>query len=246
MGASEPGLPGDPGHAEARGRLVPMVAGRWNGPALIAHGGGNTARLARDAIEAGADFLEVDLWLRRGRFEARHERSVYGLPLLFEKWYLRWAPRKPFGLADLLETAAARARVFLDVKSGGEEAGRLIRRSIDEAGTDGLRIAASAQQWRILRAIHANAPEVETFYSIDVQAKLDLFLSVSERDKQPKGVSCRHSLLTAPVVQRLHDRGLWVVGWTVDDLERAETLAAWGVDGITTHKIAELGALLQP
>ena len=223
-----------------------MVAGRI-GPALIAHGGGNTAALASNAIADRADFLEVDLWLHRGRFEARHERAVYPVPLLFEKWYLRWAPRKPFGLTELLAEAAGRSRVFLDLKSGGEESARLVRRAIDEAGPAGLRIAASAQQWRILRAIHAIAPEVETFYSIDVQAKLDLFLSVSERDKQPKGVSCRHSLLTAPIVQRLHDRGLWVVAWTVDDLARAESLAAWGVDGITTHRIAEFrAALLKP
>jgi len=223
-----------------------MVVGR-KGPALIAHGAGNTAALANNAIAEQADFLEVDLWLHRGRFEARHERAVYPLPLLFEKWYLRWAPRKPFGLTELLAEAAGRSRVFLDLKSGGEQSAMLVRRAIDNASPGGLRVAASAQQWRILRAIHAVAPEVETFYSIDVQAKLDLFLSVSERDKQPRGVSCRHSLLTAPIVQRLHDRGLWVVAWTVDDLARAESLAAWGVDGITTHRIAEFrAALLKP
>lgn len=237
-------------------------AGGWNGPgatgssapgplayggkpALIAHGGGNTAALASAAITERADFVEVDLWLHHGRFEARHERAMYPIPILIEKWYLRWAPRRPFGLAELLETAAGRVHVFLDLKSGGEEAARLVRRAIDDAGPSGARIVASAQQWRVLRAIQAIAPEVDTFYSIDVQAKLDLFLSVSERDRQPKGVSCRHTLLTASVVQRLHERGLWVVAWTVDDLERAEALAAWGVDGITTHRTALLRPALR-
>ncbi|MBA4180714.1 MAG: hypothetical protein C0506_09020 [Anaerolinea sp.] len=242
MGNPGSGVAGGPGEA-GRGVLPAMVEGRA-GPALIAHGGGNTAALAGAAIAERADFVEVDLWLHRGRFEARHERAVYPLPVLFEKWYLRWAPRRPFGLAELLEEAAGRVRVFLDLKGGAEDAARLVRRAIDEAGPKRPRIAASAQQWRILRAIHAVAPEVETFYSIDVQAKLDLFLSVSERDRQPKGVSCRHSLLTAPLVQRLHDRGLWVVAWTVDDLDRAESLAAWGVDGITTHRTAEFRSAL--
>ena len=220
------------------GALPGMVSGR-TGPAIIGHGAGNTLALVSSATEAGADFLEVDLWLHKGRFEARHERAVYPIPLLFEKWYLRWAPRKPFGLAELLEAAAGRVRVFLDMKSGGEEAARLLRRSIDEAGV-APRIAASAQQWRFLRALRNIAPEVETFYSIDVQAKLDLFLSVFERDRQPKGVSCRHTLLTAEVVERLHDRGLWVVAWTVDEVERAQVLAAWGVDAVTTHRVAEI------
>ncbi|MEP6872397.1 MAG: glycerophosphodiester phosphodiesterase [Anaerolineaceae bacterium] len=222
-----------------------MVPGRA-GPALIAHGAGNSPVRVASATEEGADFLEVDLWLHHGRFEARHERAVYPIPLLFEKWYLRWAPKRPFGLAELLGAAAGRARVFLDMKSGGEEAARLLCRSIEAAGAV-PRIAASAQQWRFLRAIHAIVPEVETFYSIDVQAKLDLFLSVHERDRQPKGVSCRHFLLSAEVVQRLHERDLWVNAWTVDDVERAQLLAAWGVDAITTNHVGDLRkALVRP
>jgi len=78
------------------------------------------------------------------------------------------------------------------------------------------------------------------FYSIDVRAKLDLFLSVSDRDVRPRGVSCRHSLLSAPIVQRLRDRGLLVVAWTVDDADRARELVDWGVHGITTHRVAEM------
>ena len=233
---------GATGHASV---LDGMIAGRA-GPAVIGHGAGNTRALVASATEEGADFLEVDLWLHHGRFEARHERAVYPIPLLFEKWYLRWAPKKPFGLAELLEAAAGRVRVFLDMKSGGEEAARLLRRSIDVVGA-APRIAASAQQWRFLRALHTIVPEVETFYSIDVQAKLDLFLSVHERDRQPKGVSCRHTLLNAAIVDRLHDRGLWVVAWTVDDVERVQTLADWGVDAITTHRVGQVReALLRP
>lgn len=210
-----------------------------HGPALIAHEAGNGPRLAQAGIEAGADFLEIDLWVHAGRFEARHERAMYPLPLLFEKWYLRWAPRKPFGLAELLQAAAGKTSVFLDLKNGGEEAARLVRKSLDAAGP-GTRLAASAQQWAILRAVRRLSPEVETFYSIDVPAKLDLFLSVSDRDTQPRGVSCRHTLLTQGVVERLHERGLLVVAWTVDNMDQVAKLLDWGVDGITTHKVKEI------
>lgn len=231
------------GAGQAAGALAELVPGK-RGPAIVAHGAGNARALVAAATEAGADFLEVDLWLHEGRFEARHERAVYPIPVLFEKWYLRWAPRKPFGLAELLEAAAGRVRVFLDMKSGGEQAARLIRRSIEAAGT-APPMAASAQQWRFLRELHAIVPEIDTFYSIDVKAKLDLFLSVHERDRQPKGVSCRHTLLSAEIVQRLHDRGLWVIAWTVDDVERAQVLAGWGVDAITTHRVAEVRKALR-
>lgn len=216
---------------------IPIPAG--DGPAIIAHGGGNTARSVGDAVSAGADFLEVDLWVHRGRFEARHERAIYPLPFWFERWYLRWAPRKPFGLRELLDEAGGRANVFLDLKNGSVRAAQLLRRSLDEAQTK-VGVAASSQFWYILRQVNQLAPEVALFYSVDVQAKLDLFLSISDRDVQPAGVSCRHSLLSPEKIALLHDRGFRVVAWTVDDLDRAAELATWGIDGITTHKVAEV------
>lgn len=211
-----------------------------NGPAIIAHGGGNSVDHVRDYVAAGADYLEVDLWIHRGRFEARHERRVRMLPLLFEKWYLRRVPSTHYGLVELLEAAAgSSAGIFLDLKNGGAEAAGAISRVIAEADVT-PRIVASSQQWRALRAVAEQLPQVDTFYSIDVRAKLDLFLSVSDRDVRPRGVSCRHSLLSAPIVRRLRDRGLLVVAWTVDDPERARELVEWGVHGITTHRVAEM------
>lgn len=224
-------LPSTAGAAE----LVPGL----KGPALIAHGAGNTAAKARLAIAEIADFLEVDLWVHRGRFEARHERAFYPLPLWWEKWYLRLAPRHPFGLAELLRETAGKTRVLLDLKNGGAEAARLIRRALDVAG-DGRDLVGSSQYWPILRAVREVAPEVAVLYSIDVRAKLDLFLSIAGREPEPRGVSCQQRLLTRETVRRLHDSGLAVVAWTVDDLDRAQELAEWGVDGITTHRVAEI------
>ena len=210
------------------------------GPAIIAHGAGNSAAGVRDVVSAGADYLEVDLWLRDGQFEVRHERRVRWLPILFEKWYLRRLPRGNYGLADLMrESAGQGAGLFLDLKDGGAAAAALLRRILT-ISPHPERIVASSQQWRALRAINEMTPEVEAFYSIDVHAKLDLFLSVADRDTRPRGVSCRHSLLTERIVKKLHERGLLVVAWTVDDLERARELVAWGVDGLTTHRVDEM------
>lgn len=225
--------------------LLDLVAGRA-GPAIIAHGGGNTIVRAHDFIEAGADYLEVDLWLHKGRFEARHERRTRWLPLLFEKWYLRRVPSAAYGLDELLdETAHHSTGIFLDLKNGGAEAAALMRRVLARRNPGG-RVVASSQQWRTLRAIREHSPEVDAFYSIDVRAKLDLFLSVVDRDTRPRGVSCRHRLLDQRMVRLLHQRGLLVVAWTVDDIERARELVSWGVDGITTHNVAEMRAEFVP
>lgn len=209
-------------------------------PAIIAHQGGNTSHLLRDAMEQLADHIEVDLWVEDGHFEARHDRLLRPLPLLWRGGLrFRLAPKRPFGLAELIAETSQSTGIFLDMKNGGQTAGKLVRRSIDAAGR-APRMAASSQLWSVLRAIAQHAPEVDLFYSIDVRAKLDLFLSVSHRDTRPRGVSCRHSLLNAALVRALHERGYLVVAWTVDDGDRAMELARWGVDGITTNAVPRI------
>lgn len=209
-------------------------------PAIIAHKGGNTAAKALTAIEEVADYLEVDLWVHDGRFEARHEARILNrLPVVFERGRLSLLPKRPFGLAELLEHTEGHIDIFLDLKNGGARAAHLVRKAIDESGYS-QRLAASSQLWSVLRGLHAVVPEVDLFYSMGVRAQLDLFLSVSQRDTKPRGVSCRHDLLTKDIIQTLHNRGLLVVAWTVDDIDRAEQLAEMGVDGITTHRVVEI------
>ena len=220
------------------------LATAHEGPAIIAHRAGNSRKLVRAALADSPDFLEVDLWLHRGRFEARHERAAYPLPLLVEKWYLSFVPRHPFSLHDLLVEAGPTTGIFLDLKNGAGQAAALVRRSLDSAPGH-PRVAASAQQWALLRALRAVCPEVDCLYSIDVLAKLDLFLSIADRDAIPHGVSCKHTLLSRPVVEQLHARGFAVVAWTVNDLDRARELTSWGVDGITTERVAEVRTALK-
>ncbi len=212
-------------------------------PAVIAHGAGNTRPEALKAAAHGADYVEADLWVHHGRFEARHERAIYPLPVLFERWYLRFAPRRPFGLGELLAAVPPEVALFLDLKNGGKRAAELTQQGAAAADA-GRRVVASSQVWNILRHVSRLLPEMETYYSIDVRSKLDLFLSVNDRDVRPRGVSCQHKLLTRPLVGRLKEQGLLVVAWTVDDLDRAAELMAWGVDGITTHRVDEVRALV--
>jgi glycerophosphoryl diester phosphodiesterase len=194
-----------------------------------------------DALSHLADHLEVDLWVEGGRFEARHDKLLRPLPVLWGGLYrFSWAPKKPFGLAELLAESGQDAGIFLDMKNGGTSAGRLLRRSIDSAGKPSPRMAASSQLWSVLRGIGEAAPEVALFYSIDVRAKLDLFLSVAERDTRPRGVSCKHTLLNQSLIRLLHDRGYLVVAWTVDDADRAMELARWDVDAITTNVVPRI------
>ncbi len=217
-------------------------------PRFIAHAAGNSEAAVLAALPDGPDFLEVDIWTHNDHLEARHERAAYPLPFWFEKWYFKLAPRQPFSLTALLATLRSRAAILLDMKNGGERAALMLRDSIE--GAPGATVAASSQSWSSLRWIARYCPGVDLFYSIDTTAKLDLFLSVSERDDRPRGVSCKHTLLTRELVDVLHSRGLLVIAWTVDEVDRARELAAMGVDGLTTHFTARfreaLGSAASP
>lgn len=208
------------------------------GPYLIAHAAGNNAWRVHDALEHGADLVEVDLWARRGAFEARHERRFGPIPLLFEKWYFR-RPDGPFDLATLLAETDSHSRLFLDLKNGGTEPIRLIKKAMEDA-RPALAPAASSQIWSVLRNVRQALPAVPIFYSISVQAQLDLFLSQMTKEQPPDGVSCRHTLLDAETIQRLRAAGMTVIAWTVDDEDRARDLVRAGADAITTHEIRDI------
>ena len=222
----------------------PSLPGVSTRPALIAHGGGNGAGPVREALDARAPVIEVDVWVRGGRLEARHERHVPGpLPLLYEFWYLAPAPRPPYELGDLLLACEGRAGVFLDLKNGLGEMPALLRHALASHGR-GVHAAASSQNWPLLRQVKVACPELDLYYSIDTLDQFDLFRSVMLHDPLPAGVSCRHSLLDRDVIAAFHDAGLAVIAWTVDGGERARDLARWGVDGITTNRVEAIRAAL--
>lgn len=211
-------------------------------PAIIAHGGGNSLRRAREAVTAGADLVEADIWSYRRRLETRHERRVPLMPVLFERWYLRWAPGRHVALPELLDEVHGKAGILLDFKNR-RYAPALVREAVS-AVVGEPHICASSQFWPILRLVHEVNPEMDMFYSIDVKPQLDLFWSVVDRDARPAGVSCNHRHLTAATVERFHSLGLAIIAWTVDDPARAEELARLEVDAITTNDVPAISRAL--
>ena len=80
------------------------------------------------------------------------------------------------------------------------------------------------------------APEANAQYllydNIDLLERTDL---VEKMLSNGLDVDIYHEMLTKAHVDYLHSRGMKINCWTVDDPKRAEELAAWGVDYITTN-----------
>lgn len=54
------------------------------------------------------------------------------------------------------------------------------------------------------------------------------------------GLDIYYPALTEEIVRELHDHGISVNAWTVDDLAIAQKFADWGIDFITTNRILSL------
>lgn len=87
-----------------------------------------------------------------------------------------------------------------------------------------------------MRFIKEFAPEANAQYLLggeqDLLKRIDL---VDKMCALGVDLDIDHAALTKAHVEYLHDRGIKINCWTVDDPARAEELAAWGVDFITSN-----------
>lgn len=209
----------------------------------IAHRAGNERYTLLRALDGPADWIEVDIWYAHGRLHARHERALWRLPLLYDKWSLRVRPRL-VGLSDLLRLVGDRAHVFVDVKGLHPRLPAAIARAVREAGALG-RVSVCGQYWPVLNAIGREEPGIPIYHSLGRPEHLAVYRRATPTIEGGRvaGVSVARGLITPEDVQAFHDRGLRTVVWTVNDTAEAAKLAGWGVDGITSDRLDLLAGL---
>src|ERR1700694_1604174 len=99
----------------------PTVTRKMTKPArgyyAVAHRAGNNLHHLEEALSVGVDAIECDFWHDRGRLSLRHERKLPALPVLFDRWYLRFSFGDELNLPELLRQINFRAELFLDLKS---------------------------------------------------------------------------------------------------------------------------------
>lgn len=206
----------------------------------IAHRAGNNLRATEEALKAGVDAIECDFWHARGRLALRHERKLPGIPLLFDKWFVRWQWGE-LSLRELLLAIDRRAELFLDVKSATPRAADAVLELYnDHASMLPPRTLVCSKQWKLLDRLGAAGTDLQMFYSVGRTGNVEALLRRTERPHPPAGTSIRHSHLDEAAIRRLHDAGLRVLAWTVNNEDRARQLVAWGVDGIISDDLALL------
>lgn len=231
---------------------------------IIAHRGAsfdapeNTVAAARLAWEQGADALELDVRLTNdGQLAVIHDadtKRIAGAALTVNQATMAELKRLDVGrgkhapypseeiptLDEMLTITPAGKRVFIEIKGGLE--------IVSELGRCFARCAIQPEQLVIIsfdlavaRAAKKNLPHIEVAWILDYDAATRS-QSVDDLIRQ-----CRDGGLDgldlgvgwpidAALVNRIHQAGLKVFVWTVDDPAVARRLENAGVDGFTTNR----------
>ncbi len=201
----------------------------------MAHRAGNSLARVEEALTAGVDYLEADIWRYRSRLEVRHEKTVGPLPILWDRWYLKpgWGPR--MSLDAVLVAMGGRGRLFADLKGSEPDLASSVSQAVDRAGA-GERVAFSGG-WDHLDRLKALLPQAPRFYTVGSLRRLDaLRPRLARGDVTAVAIDSR--FLTAEIVVELRDSGVdTVLTWAVETADEARRLLRWGVGGITSDSL---------
>ena len=197
----------------------------------IAHNGGDSITAVRAAREHGATAIEIDVAMVGGRLRAAHDEPN-PLGAVFTR-----AP----SVGRVWSEAGDVDLVVLDLKSDSAPFARAVAGFLD--AHDGPEVAVVATDARLLGMLHRMRPGTALHLSIGSSAVLQSVLAgLGTGDVPLAGVSVRHTLLDEASVAALHERGLQVAAWTVNDPVRVAELAGHGIDAVATDNLAVLGA----
>jgi glycerophosphoryl diester phosphodiesterase len=218
-------------------------------PETISHRGAhqtlpeNSIPAFEQAIEVGADAIELDVHATSdGVVVVHHDETVKTpatratrIAALTAEDLRRYPLAEGVQIPTLNASLAAigdRVMTYVEIKAPDIEP--LVVRCIREAGA---RCAVHSFDHRIVRNVKAIFPAIPTGVlqvarHIDPVASL---IAAGARDLWQEA-----SFIDEDLVARAHAVNARVIAWTADDPGQWNTLAALGVDGICTNRIAEL------
>jgi hypothetical protein len=208
----------------------------------VAHRAGNSLSGLAAAPLLGADAVELDVHSYRGRLEVRHLKTAGPLPILWDRWELRGASEPRLELIDVLEATPPGVTLMLDLKGPRTSIGTATGRLLREQGWS-RPLLACGRWWPAVCALAAAAPAVRPVLSVRNRVELALLLRRLATEPAPYGLSLHRSLLTRPLVGRLHQHVERVLTWPVEDLGALETVRSLGVTGVVSGDATVLAEL---
>ena len=200
----------------------------------VAHRAGNAIDRLMGALDDGADLVEADVHLYRGRLEIRHTKTLGPLPWLWDRWYLVPAKGPRLTLAELARALPDDGMLMLDLKGWQPWLGRRVATAM-EAAAPGVPYVVCSRHWRMLDAFELLA-HVDVVHSVRSRAELAR-LPKRLAAHRSWGVAVHRDLLPridVPALLRSVDA---LLTWPVNTVEDVESVAAFGVTGIISDDL---------
>ena len=194
----------------------------------------------REALDAGVDLVEADVYAYRGRLEVRHLRTMGGLPWLWDATALVHRRRhEHLELADLVAALGDDHRLMIDLKGVHPRLAPSVARLLREATPDrGLTLCTKS--WWMLDAF--DVPVRRVLSAATHRGISRLRARVAHAPVH--GVSVRLALLTPGVVDELHRGTDLVMAWPVDTAQALDRAQSVGVDAVISHDLDLLRGVL--
>lgn len=233
---------------------------------IVAHRGAsydapeNTLASVNLAWEQKADAVEIDVYLTKdGKIVLMHDRTPkrYGgpdTPVESMTWdelkgldVGAWKDPKFKGitpplLEDVVKDIPDGKRLFIEIKSGPEIVPEL-KRVLKAANRPAAQTAVISFNQQVIERTVKEIPEIQAYWVLSMEDKnknlVDVNWVISTAKKiKTHGVDIggKTARITPEFVKAIHDEGIPVYVWTVNDPAEAERIAAMGVLGITTDR----------
>ena len=200
----------------------------------VAHRAGNDLEVLRQAALLGADIIEADVHLHRGRLEVRHQKSMGPLPWLWDKWQLYPADLERLLLDQLMDALPPGTKVMLDLKGVGQVGPETLRHLHERAVEHPLLVCA---RWWPSALSFVDVPWAKVLLSARGRTEIARLRRYLRAGSPPYGVSLHLSMITPRLVAEIHSYGTIVLSWPVDDQASLERAHALGIDGAITKDL---------
>jgi hypothetical protein len=200
----------------------------------IAHRAGNDLDVLGRSLAEGADLVEADVHLYRGRLEIRHTKTMGPLPWLWDRWYVVSARSPRLSLAELVAALPTERRVMLDLKGWQPWLGRRVATAMETAAP-GVPYVVCSRHWRMLDAF-TGLDHVDVVHSVRSRAELAR-LPRRLSSHRSWGVAVHRELLPRMDVPELLRSVEALLTWPVNTVAALEEVARHGVTGVISDDV---------
>ena len=219
-------------------------------PLVIGHRGAmghvteNTLASVQKALDLGVDAIEIDVFkIKGGKIVVFHDQTLERLsdasgPIEDYSWAaleqveLKGGHKIPV-LEEVLDLTDRKVRLNIELKGAGTAADvdRIIQRYIGEKGWAMDDFIVSSFKWDELTALRQRNPQVPIAVLTGGDPKAAI---PTARELNAEAINPNFKQLTQENTNAMHEAGLKVYVWTVNEPEDILQMKQYGVDGIIT------------